>query len=117
MEDLSVDLYELEELFKTVKPSCFILVSVLGLVPKMNEITDLCKKYDVILIEDCCESLGSEYSFYKPNDHNIPKCFHKKLGSFGHMSVFSTYYGHHISTIERSVLSAQIMKNCINSYS
>ena len=80
----------------------------------MSEILELCKKYDVILIEDCCESLGSEYSFYKPDNRNIPKEYHKKLGSFGSLSIFSTYYGHHISSIERPVLFVQMMKNYTN---
>ena len=86
-EDLSADLNHLEQLFKEEKPAAFILVSVLGLVPDMDRIVDLCKTYDVLLIEDTCESMGSEY-------HG------QKLGTFGCMSFFSTYFGHHISTIE-----------------
>tara|TARA_R100001015_G_C4625928_1_gene184682 strand:+ start:1182 stop:2351 length:1170 start_codon:yes stop_codon:yes gene_type:complete len=87
LKDLSVDLEQLEYVFRTEKPSAFILVSVLGLVPDMETITDLCKKYDVILIEDVCESLGSKYKG-------------RMLGNFGEMSFFSFYFGHHISTIE-----------------
>lgn len=86
-EDLSADLHHLEQLFKEEEPAAFILVSVLGLVPDMDRIVDLCKTYDVLLIEDTCESMGSEY-------HG------QKLGTFGCMSFFSTYFGHHISTIE-----------------
>ena len=86
-EDLSADLYHLEQLFKEEQPAAFILVSVLGLVPDMDRIVDLCKTYDVLLIEDTCESMGSEYRG-------------QKLGTFGCMSFFSTYFGHHISTIE-----------------
>lgn len=87
LNDLSVDLNQLEHVFKTESPAVFILVSVLGLVPNMTYIKRLCEKYNVILIEDACESLGSKY-------HG------KMLGSFGEMSFFSFYYGHHISTIE-----------------
>ena len=87
LEDLSVDLEQLEHVFKTQNPAAFILVSVLGLVPMMKEVIDLCEKYDVILIEDVCESLGSTYQS-------------RMLGSFGEMSFFSFYFGHHISTIE-----------------
>lgn len=87
LHDLSVDLNHLEELFKTHSPSAFILVHVLGLIPDMKKITDLCKKYNVLLLEDVCESMGSEYKG-------------QKLGTFGIMSVFSLYYGHHLSTIE-----------------
>ncbi len=87
MDDLSVDLNHLEEIFKTESPDALLLVSVLGLVPDMDEITRLCEKYDVILLEDTCESMGSEYR-------------NTKLGTFGKMSSFSTFFGHHISTIE-----------------
>ena len=87
MDDLSVDLNHLEEIFKTESPDALLLVSVLGLVPDMGEITRLCEKYNVILLEDTCESMGSEHR-------------DKKLGTFGLMSSFSTFFGHHISTIE-----------------
>jgi CDP-6-deoxy-D-xylo-4-hexulose-3-dehydrase len=87
LHDLSCNLNELENIFKRVNPSAFILVSPLGLVPRMDKIVELCEKYDVILLEDVCESMGSKF-----ND--------KYLGSFGKASFFSTYFGHHISTIE-----------------
>lgn len=87
MDDLSVDLEHLEKIFKTESPDALLLVSVLGLVPDMSEITRLCTKYNVILLEDTCESMGSRYRG-------------TKLGTFGLMSSFSTFFGHHISTIE-----------------
>lgn len=87
LNDLSVDLNYLEKLFEKEKPACFILVSVLGLIPDMDKIVALAKKYDVILLEDICESIGSEYQ-------------NKKLGTFGLMSCTSMYFSHLISTIE-----------------
>lgn len=87
LTDLSCDLEHLEELFKTESPSAFILVSVLGLVPNMDKVVELCEKYDVILLEDVCESMGSKYK-------------EKYLGTFGLASFFSMYFGHHLSTIE-----------------
>ncbi len=90
--DLSADLNHLEQLFKEERPAAFIFVSVLGLVPNMARIVELCDKYDVLLIEDTCESMGSKF-------------MGKKLGSFGCMSFFSTYFGHHISTIEGGMVS------------
>jgi CDP-6-deoxy-D-xylo-4-hexulose-3-dehydrase len=92
LEDLSVDLNHLETIFKETKPEVLLLVSVLGLVPKMGMIKKLCDKYNVILLEDTCESMGSKWSS-------------KKLGTFGLMSSFSTYFGHHISTIEGGFVS------------
>ena len=58
MEDLSVDIEHLEKLFQETKPDVLLLVSVLGLVPDMHRIVRLCKIYDVILLEDTCESMG-----------------------------------------------------------
>jgi CDP-6-deoxy-D-xylo-4-hexulose-3-dehydrase len=85
--DLSCDLDHLEKIFAEQKPAVLILVSVLGLVPDMDRIVELCKKYDVILLEDVCESAGSSYKG-------------QKLGTFGLASFFSFYFGHHLSTIE-----------------
>jgi len=87
LEDLSCDLNHLEKLFKHNNPGALILVSPLGLVPKMKAILELCKKYNVILLEDVCESMGSKYK-------------NQYLGSFGTASFFSMYFGHHLSTIE-----------------
>ena len=87
LHDLSCDLEHLENLFIEHNPSSFILVSPLGLVPNMGKILELCEKYDVVLFEDVCESMGSKYNG-------------KFLGSFGLASFFSMYFGHHLSTIE-----------------
>tara|TARA_R110002072_G_scaffold54983_4_gene143717 strand:+ start:6593 stop:7774 length:1182 start_codon:yes stop_codon:yes gene_type:complete len=92
LRDLSVDLCDLETIFIESKPEVLLLVSVLGLVPEMDKIKALCDEYNVILLEDTCESMGSEYQG-------------KKLGTFGLMSSFSTYFGHHISTIEGGFVS------------
>ena len=87
LNDLSVDIESLEKIFIEEDPAALMLVLVLGFVPKMDEIINLCNEYNVILLEDVCESMGSEY-----ND--------RKLGSFGLASCFSLYFGHHLSTIE-----------------
>lgn len=85
--NLGVDLKHFEMLCKKYKPSVAMLVNVLGHPNNFYEIKKLCKKYNVILLEDSCESLGT-----------IVK--KKQTGSFGLASSFSFYYGHHISTIE-----------------
>jgi CDP-6-deoxy-D-xylo-4-hexulose-3-dehydrase len=87
LTDLSCDLNYLEDLFKIHNPSSMILVSPLGLVPEMDKVLSLCEKYEVILFEDVCESMGSKFQG-------------KYLGSFGFASFFSMYFGHHLSTIE-----------------
>ena len=92
MKDLSVDLEHLEKIFVDESPSALLLVSVLGLVPDMENVVELCDKYDVILLEDSCEAMGCEY-------------IGQKLGTFGLASTFSTFFGHHISTIEGGIIS------------
>jgi len=57
LNDLSCDLEHLEEIFKTESPSVLILVSVLGLVPNMEKILELCHQSNVLLLEDVCESM------------------------------------------------------------
>jgi CDP-6-deoxy-D-xylo-4-hexulose-3-dehydrase len=92
LKNLSVDLKHLEKVFKEDKPDAFILVSVLGLSPDMGKIVELCEKYDVILLEDNCESQGTVYKG-------------DKLGTFGLASSFSTFFGHIMSTIEGGVIT------------
>ena len=92
LDNLSIDLKHLEEVFKTEQPSVLLLVSVLGLSPDMESIVELCQKYDVVLLEDNCESQGTKFKG-------------TKLGNFGLMSSFSTYFGHTMSTIEGGVIT------------
>lgn len=86
-ETLGLDVEYFEKLCKDHQPACAIIVHVLGFPNKMKEIQDICNRYGVILLEDSCESVGSEYAG-------------KQTGNFGLMSSFSTYFGHHFSTIE-----------------
>lgn len=98
LSDLSIDLDHFETLCKR-GVRALILVSLLGLVPDMPAIQALCDKYGVVLIEDVCGSLGSTYK-------------NSKLGSFGLMSSFSTYYGHHMSTIEGGLVCTDSQEFC-----
>ncbi len=85
--DLGFDITHFEKLCRTQKPALAILVHVLAHANQMKKIQEICKAYDVILIEDACEALGSELGG-------------KKLGALSKAGSFSFYYGHHISTIE-----------------
>ena len=86
-KDLGIDIDNFELLCKKHNPSIAIMVNVLGHPNNIKKIKKLCKKYDVILLEDSCEALGTVL-------------YGKKLGTTGLASSFSFYYGHHISTIE-----------------
>ena len=86
-ETLGIDIDYLRELVIKEKPSVLMIVHVLAFPNKMKEIIQICEENDIILLEDSCESIGSEYDGIK-------------TGNFGLMSSFSFYYGHHMSTIE-----------------
>ena len=90
--NLGLDIEHLKKLIKEENPSAIILVHVLGFPNRMTEIVNLCQENNILLIEDTCESLGSKY-----NSNN--------LGTFGQLSTFSFYFGHHISTIEGGMVS------------
>lgn len=96
--NLGLDTQKLEEIFIKEKPALLILVHVLAHLNDMEEINRLCKKYDVILIEDACEALGT-------SDVNG-----KKAGNLSLAGSFSFYYGHHISTIEGGAVTTNDTK-------
>ena len=91
-KNLGLDITHLESIIKNENPSAIILVHVLGLPNHMDEIVKLCKENNVLLVEDSCESIGSKYN-------------NKMIGTFGDMSTFSFYFGHHMSTIEGGMIS------------
>ncbi len=91
-DTFGLDLNHLEELLKKHQPSTVIMVQVLGVPHKMDELLKLKEKYGFILLEDACAAMGSSYRG-------------KKLGSFGDMASFSFYFGHQISTIEGGMIS------------
>jgi CDP-6-deoxy-D-xylo-4-hexulose-3-dehydrase len=92
MSNLGLDIEHLKKIIKEENPSSIILVHVLGFSNHMDEIVKLCNENNILLVEDTCESLGSKYDS-------------KMLGTFGDLSTFSFYFGHHMSTIEGGMVS------------
>lgn len=97
-ETFGLDLNHLEELLKKHDPATVIMVQVLGIPHKMEEMKWLKDKYGFIMLEDACAAMGSSY---------YPG---KNLGTFGDMSSFSLYFGHQISTIEGGLVSTNNRK-------
>jgi CDP-6-deoxy-D-xylo-4-hexulose-3-dehydrase len=58
----------------------------------MAAIRALCKQFEVLLLEDSCESVASTYDGVK-------------TGNFGLASTFSMYYGHFFSSFEGGIVS------------
>lgn len=69
------------------KLKAFFVTNVLGFAGDMDQIRKVCDANNVLLIEDNCESLGTEL-------------YDSKTGNFGLASTFSFFVAHHMSTIE-----------------
>lgn len=87
---LNVDLQDLERKI-TSKTKAILAVHILGNCTDMSKLKELTQKYNLLLIEDTCESLGSTYS-------------NKFLGTFGDIGTYSFYYSHHITTCEGGMI-------------
>jgi len=78
----------------TDKTVAIMAVHVLGNTCNMDHLIALCDKHRLVLIEDCCESLGAKYK-------------DKYVGSFGDFSTFSFFFSHHITTIEGGMVCSR----------
>ena len=74
-----ININELEKCI-TSKTKAIILVHLYGLMPDMDKILDLCKKYRLYLIEDCAQAHGATFN-------------NRKAGTFGDIACFSFYPG------------------------
>jgi len=63
------------------------ITHLLGFSGDIDKIKNYCRDNKILLLEDTCEAFGSEVNG-------------TKLGNFGYASTFSTFVGHHLSTIE-----------------
>lgn len=66
------------------KTKAIMLAHSLGNPFNLDAVTALCKKYNLWLVEDCCDALGSTYRG-------------KSVGTFGDISTLSFYPAHHIT--------------------
>lgn len=77
------------EIEKAVGPNtkAVFAVNLLGNPCAFKPIADICKKYNLILIIDNCESMGAMYGG-------------KEAGTLGLMGTYSTFFSHMICTVE-----------------
>ena len=90
LSNFSITLDNIKEAI-TDKTKAIVLVHAMGFNAISDELVRLAKEKDIILIEDCCESHGVTHGG-------------QKVGTFGDLSNFSFYFGHHITTIEGGVV-------------
>ena len=74
------------------KTKAILLTHILGLNGLTDNIINICKEKNILLIEDVCESHGAT--------HNG-----QLLGTFGDVSNFSFFFAHHMTTIEGGMIS------------
>ena len=87
---LNVNLKDLEKKI-TKKTKAVLAVHILGNSTNMEKLMQICKKKNLTLIEDTCESLGSKFNG-------------KSLGTFGRFGTYSFYPSHQITSGEGGMI-------------
>lgn len=86
IETLNYDLEALNSAI-TARTKMIMVVNLLGNPNDFDSINKMISNKDIILLEDNCESMGAIYKG-------------KQTGTFGLMGTFSTFYSHHMATME-----------------
>ncbi|MDI1254743.1 MAG: DegT/DnrJ/EryC1/StrS family aminotransferase [Flavobacterium sp.] len=92
--DINTLNFDLEQLEKAVSPETkmILAVNLLGNPNDFDAINKIIGDRDIILMEDNCESMGAEYKG-------------KQAGTFGLVGTYSSFYSHHIATMEGGLIS------------
>jgi CDP-6-deoxy-D-xylo-4-hexulose-3-dehydrase len=91
LQTLNFDLEQLK-LAVTDKTKMILAVNLLGNPNDFDAIYDIIGEKDIILMEDNCESMGAEYKG-------------KQTGTFGVVGTYSTFFSHHMSTMEGGLVT------------
>ena len=86
LDTLNFDLDQLEQAI-TADTKMIFAVNLLGNPNDFDAVNKLIEGKNIILLEDNCESMGAEYKG-------------KQAGTFGVMGTFSTFFSHHMATME-----------------
>ncbi|WP_323665709.1 DegT/DnrJ/EryC1/StrS family aminotransferase [Pectobacterium punjabense] len=85
-ETLNLDLTQLESAI-TENTKAIFAVNLLGNPNDFSKINEIIAGRDILVLEDNCESMGATLG-------------KKQAGSFGLMGTFSSFFSHHIATME-----------------
>lgn len=94
---VDVDLYTLNfdleqlKLAVTDNTKMILAVNLLGNPNNFDAIKEIIGSRDIILMEDNCESMGAEFKG-------------KQTGTFGLVGTFSTFFSHHMATMEGGLI-------------
>tara|TARA_B100000686_G_C16744023_1_gene948341 strand:- start:682 stop:2013 length:1332 start_codon:yes stop_codon:yes gene_type:complete len=83
LDDYGIDVEQMKKAWSP-KVKAVMMAHTLGNPFNLEKVTKFVKKYNLWLIEDCCDAVGSTYNG-------------KMVGSFGHLSTVSFYPAHHIT--------------------
>ncbi len=89
--DYKIDFDDLELKAKTSGARFFMLSHMRGHIADMDRVVQLCKQYDLFLIEDCAHTMGASWKG-------------KKSGTFGDIACFSAQTYKHINSGEGGFL-------------
>ena len=90
LQTLNFDLDQLK-LAVTDNTKMILAVNLLGNPNNFDCIKDIIGSRDIILMEDNCESMGAEFKG-------------KQTGTFGLVGTFSTFFSHHMATMEGGLI-------------
>lgn len=89
-QTLNIDLNKIEQAI-TPRTKAVFAVNLLGNPVEADKLRAICKAHNLLLMEDNCESMGAEFDG-------------EKAGAFGFAGTFSTFFSHHICTMEGGVV-------------
>ena len=91
--DLHTLNFDLEQLKNAVsdKTKMILAVNLLGNPNNFDTINNIIGDRDIVLMEDNCESMGAEFKG-------------KQTGTFGLAGTYSTFYSHHMATMEGGLI-------------
>lgn len=88
-DTLNIDTDKLSDAI-TENTKMICLVNLLGNPNDFDKIFDICKNKNILIMEDNCESLGAKYNG-------------KQAGTLGYVGTYSTFYSHHLCTMEGGI--------------
>jgi CDP-6-deoxy-D-xylo-4-hexulose-3-dehydrase len=89
LDTLNIDEDIIEKAISS-KTRAILAVNILGNPCDYSKLKNICEKYNLILLEDNCESLYAKYD-------------DRFCGTHGLMGTYSTFFSHHICTVEGGI--------------
>lgn len=90
VKGLTIDPDEIEKAI-TPKTKAIVFAHTVGTMPDMTKVMAIAHKFDLKVMEDCCDALGSKQD-------------NKKAGTFGVVATVSFYPAHHMTTGEGGMI-------------